>query len=183
VTALSLSPGSCGALHMADGFDLRPATDSDAATIARWMAEPQIRRWWRQDWSVERWVQQIAEQSAGEHSLPCVVSLHGEDMGYVELYRVRHDRIADYYDHDVHDWGVHVAIASGRTGQGVGRRLLAAVADALLAADPRCRRVVAEPDATNEPSVRAFGAAGFVAVADLRLPEKKALLMVRSRTL
>lgn len=179
----ALAEGACGSLHLDDGFDLRPATGEDAATIAWWMSRPHVEPWWRQDWSVERWAQQIAEQSAGEHSLPCVVSLDAEQLGYVELYRVRHDRIAEYYDHDLHDWGVHVAIGdSARTGQGIGRRLLAAVAAAVLRADPRCPRVIAEPDATNLPSIRAFTAAGFRIVAELQLPEKKAALMMRLRS-
>ncbi|MFC0625352.1 GNAT family N-acetyltransferase [Kribbella deserti] len=179
----ALAEGSCGSLHLDDGLDLRPAVAGDAPTIALWMSRPHVQRWWRQDWSVERWAQQIAEQSAGEHSLPCVVSLDSEQLGYVELYRVRHDRIADYYEYDVHDWGVHVAIGEpARTGQGIGRRLLAAVAAAVLRADPRCPRVVAEPDVTNVGSVRAFAAAGFETVGEIDLPEKKAVLMMRPRS-
>ncbi|TWD83791.1 RimJ/RimL family protein N-acetyltransferase [Kribbella amoyensis] len=170
-------------LHLDDGFDLRPAVAEDATRIADWMAQPHIRKWWQQDWSVERWAQVLDEQAAGEHSTPCMVALDTEDLGYVELYRVRHDRLAEYYASDEHDWGVHVAIGDTvRTGQGLGRRLLRSVADALLRADPRCDRVVAEPDAANVASVRAFAAAGFVTQGELRLPEKTALLMVRPRT-
>ncbi|TDD20306.1 N-acetyltransferase [Kribbella turkmenica] len=173
-----------GSSHLDNGFGLRPAGESDAATIASWMARPHIRRWWQQDWPVERWAEELNRQSAGEHSTPCVVSVDSEDVGYVELYRVRHDRLAEYYPSDDHDWGVHVAIGDvTRVGGGLGRRLLGALADALLASDPDCRRVVAEPDIDNTPSVRAFAAAGFVRQGELQLPEKTALLMVRTRTL
>lgn len=170
-------------LHLDNGVDLRPAGAEDAAQIAWWMAQPHIQRWWRQDWSVERWAQELSRQSAGEHSTPCVAAVDAEDFGYVELYRVRHDRLAEYYPSDVHDWGVHVAIGDvTRIGRGLGRELLRALADALLRADPACRRVVAEPDIDNTPSVRAFAAAGFVNQGELQLPEKRALLMVRTRT-
>jgi RimJ/RimL family protein N-acetyltransferase len=165
------------------GFDLRPATTSDAPTIAWWMAQPHIHKWWDQDWSVERWAQAIEEQLAGEHSIPCLTSIDGEDFAYVELYRVRYDRLAEYYAWQEHDWGVHVAIGdTDRLGRGLGRRLLRALADALLRADPLSERVVVEPDVTNLPSIRAFGAAGFATHAELELPEKKALLMVHTRT-
>ncbi|MFC6156859.1 GNAT family N-acetyltransferase [Kribbella jiaozuonensis] len=170
-------------LHLDNGFDLRPADSSDAARIALWMAQPHIRQWWHQDWSVERWAQELEQQSAGEHSVPCVVAVDAEDFGYVELYRVRHDRLAEYYSSGEHDWGVHVAIGEvTRVGRGVGRRLLRALADALLVADPACERVVAEPDVQNIPSVRAFVAAGFDRVGELQLPDKTAVLMVRART-
>jgi RimJ/RimL family protein N-acetyltransferase len=170
-------------LHLDNGFDLRPAGPEDAARIAFWMAQPHIQRWWQQDWSEERWAQELSSQAAGEHSIPCMAAVDSEDFGYVELYRVRHDRLAEYYPSDEHDWGVHVAIGEvTRIGRGLGRRLLRALADALLGTDPDCRRVVAEPDIDNTQSVRAFTAAGFVSQGELQLPEKTALLMVRTRT-
>ncbi|GAA0954997.1 hypothetical protein GCM10009554_61730 [Kribbella koreensis] len=170
-------------LHLDSGFDLRPAASSDAPTIAWWMAKPHIQKWWEQDWSVERWAQAIEEQLAGEHSIPCLTAVDGEDFAYAELYRVRHDRLAEYYTWQERDWGIHVAIGDAeRLGRGLGRRLLRALAEALLRADPLSQRVVAEPDVTNLPSIRAFEAAGFVIHAELELPEKKALLMVHTRT-
>lgn len=170
-------------LHLDNGFDLRPAGAEDAPRIALWMAQPHIQRWWHQDWSVEHWAQEIERQSVGEHSVPCVAAVDAEDFGYVELYRVRHDRLAEYYDALEHDWGVHIAIGDiTRVSRGLGRQLIGAVADALLRADPACQRVVAEPDIQNTPSVRAFAAAGFVQQGELQLPDKTAVLMVRTRT-
>jgi RimJ/RimL family protein N-acetyltransferase len=132
---------------------------------------------------VDRWAQEIELQAAGEHSQPCVVTLDAEEFAYVELYRVRHDRLAEYYPYDDEDWGVHVAIGDGtRVGRGLGRVLLRQVTDTLLLAEPACTRVVAEPDIENTPSVRAFAAAGFVQLGELQLPEKTAVLMVRTRT-
>ena len=171
-------------LHLDDGFDLRPAGASDAARIALWMAQPHVRQWWHQDWSVERWAEEISRQASGEHSIPCVAAVDAEDFGYVELYRVRHDHLAEYYASGEHDWGMHLAIGDvTRVGRGLGRRLISAVADALLRADPACSQVVAEPDVRNTASVRAFVAAGFVQQGELQLPEKTAVLMIRSRTL
>lgn len=169
-------------LHLAGGFDLRPAVESDAGTIAGWMRLPHVARWWQQPWPAERWSEEVGRLAGGDCSVPCMLSLDGTELGYVELYRVRRDPLGDYYDCDLYDWGVHVAIGEpDRIGGGIGRRLLAALAGALFAADPRCRRVVAEPDVRNEPSIRAFAAAGFVRVADLRLPDKTAALMVYQR--
>jgi RimJ/RimL family protein N-acetyltransferase len=100
----------------------------------------------------------------------------------VELYRVRHDRLAEYYAWQEHDWGMHLAIGdTGLVGRGIGRRLIRSLAEALLRSDPLCDRVVAEPAAANVPSVRAFAAAGFVSQGELELPEKRAQLMVRGR--
>jgi RimJ/RimL family protein N-acetyltransferase len=170
-------------LRLDNGFDLRPAVTADAETVAGWMNQPHVRQWWHQDWPPEQWAAALAEQAAGGHSIPCMTALDGEELGYVELYRARHDRLAEYYASEEHDWGVHIAIGdTSRVGRGIGRRLLSSLAGALFEADPQCHRVVAEPDAANTPSVRAFAAAGFVTQGELRLPEKTALLMVRPRT-
>ena len=164
-------------------FELRAAAPSDAPLIALWMSRPHIARWWHQGWSVERWAQEIEQHAAGEHTTPYVVAVDGEEFAYVELYRVRHDRLSQYYSYDDEDWGVHVAIGDGtRVGRGLGRRLLATVADTVLRSEPACTRVVAEPDIENTPSVKAFAAAGFIQHGELQLPEKTAALMVRTRT-
>lgn len=163
-------------------FELRAADPSDASRIALWMSQPHIARWWHQGWSVERWAQEIEQQAAGEHSAPYLAAVDGEEFAYVELYRVRHDRLAEYYAYGEDDWGVHVAIGDvTRVGQGLGRELLRSLAAVVLQADPDCSQVVAEPDIENTPSVRAFVAAGFVQHGELQLPEKTALLMVRTR--
>ena len=163
-------------------FELRAADPSDAPRIALWMSQPHIARWWHQGWSVERWAQEIEQQAAGEHSTPYLVAVDGEEFAYVELYRVRLDRLAEYYAYGEDDWGVHVAIGDvSRVGRGLGRELLRSLADRVLHAEPACTQVVAEPDIENTPSVRAFVAAGFVQHGELQLPEKTALLMVRTR--
>jgi RimJ/RimL family protein N-acetyltransferase len=92
--------------------------------------------------------------------------------------------LAGHYPHHPHDLGVHVAIGEpSRTGRGLGRALLRAVAEGLLAADPRCPRVVAEPDVRNVPSIRAFTAAGFRPAGEITLPDKTAALLVFDRDL
>ena len=169
-------------LHLDNGFDLRPAGPDDASTVAVWMTRPHILPWWQQDWPVSRWAEELSRLAAGEHTIPCMTALDGVDLAYVELYRVRHDRLAEYYPWQEHDWGLHLAIGdTGFVGRGIGRRLIRSLADALLRADPLCDRVVAEPDVENVPSVRAFGAAGFVSQGELELPEKRAQLMKRGR--
>lgn len=169
-------------LHLDNGFDLRPAVSDDADLVAAWMTRPHILPWWEQDWPVSRWAEEISRFAAGEHTIPCVAVFEGGDLAYVELYRVRHDRLAEYYAWQEHDWGLHLAIGdTSYVGRGIGRRLIRSLADALLRADPLCDRVVAEPDVVNVQSVRAFEAAGFVVQGELELPEKRAHLMMRGR--
>jgi RimJ/RimL family protein N-acetyltransferase len=59
--------------------------------------------------------------------------------------------------------------------------LLTALCDAIQR-ESRCR-IVAEPDERNAASVRAFLAAGFRAAGTIQLPEKRAALVVRDRSI
>lgn len=174
--------------RLAAGWSLRPvrlddSTSADVVLVHRWMNSAHVAAGWQQDWPLQRWRAELATQLGGAHSLPCVVSLDGRPIGYVELYRVIRDALADCYPAHPHDLGVHVAIGEpDAVGRGLGSSLLRAVADGLLAADPRCLRVVAEPDVHNGASIAAFRKAGFVREREIVLPVKNAALMVRTGT-
>lgn len=154
----------------------------DLEIIHGWMHAAHVSAFWKQNWSRQRWSEELERQRAGSHSLPCLLDHDGTTVAYVEVYRVLRDRLADYYAYGPADLGVHVAVGEiGRTGQGLGRRLLRAVAEGLLAADSGCDRVVAEPDVHNAPSIKAFQAAGFRPIDEVVLPDKTAALLVHPR--
>lgn len=162
---------------------LAEPTGADVELITRWMSAPHVEQFWHQAWDAPRWAKEIADQRAGNHSLPCLAHHDGEPVAYLEIYRVALDRLAPHYPSLPGDLGVHVAIGNvAQTGRGLGRSLLRVVTDGMLAADPGSRRVVAEPDAGNTWSLRAFAAAGFVHCGRIALPEKTAILMVRPRS-
>ena len=154
----------------------------DVALVHRWMNTEHVAAKWQQDWSLARWHGELAEQLDGTHSVPCLVDRAGSALAYVELYRVVRDTLASCYSYDPHDVGVHIAIGEpAGVGHGLGSSLLRELARAVLAADPRCLRVVAEPDVHNTASVRAFEKAGYVRGRDVELPDKIAALMMFER--
>jgi RimJ/RimL family protein N-acetyltransferase len=167
-------------------WQVRVAEDHgpDLDLVVRWMRAPHVEAYWHHAWAASKWAHAITYQREGDHSLPCMAAHAGAaPVAYLELYRVCRDRICGLYPSGSHDLGVHVAIGDTRdTGRGLGRSLLRAVAEGLLAADPACRRVVAEPDVLNAPSLRAFDAAGFHRCGQITLPEKTAELLVWPRT-
>jgi lysine N-acyltransferase len=163
---------------------IRPASAAeDLERLVRWMHAPHVAEFWKQAWPEDRWRAELERQLSGTHSLPCMLERDGVPLAYLEIYRVVRDRLAGHYAQRPHDLGVHVAIGElGGTGRGLGRSLLREVAEGLLAADPDCTRVVAEPDSRNAPSLRAFSAAGFRAVGSIQLPDKAATLFVYPRS-
>ncbi|MGW3467350.1 GNAT family N-acetyltransferase [Saccharopolyspora sp. NPDC000995] len=175
--------------ELGEGWSLRPVRVSgadggpDVELVHRWMNNEHVAVNWNQAWPVPRWRDELAGQLAGRHSVPCIVGIDGRDVGYLELYRVQRDKLARCYSHDPHDLGVHIAIGEpDAIGRGVGSSLLRAVAEGLLAVDPACGRVVAEPDVHNGASVCAFGKAGFEWAAEVGLPKKNSALMVFARS-
>ncbi|MFJ8045370.1 GNAT family N-acetyltransferase [Kitasatospora sp. NPDC096147] len=162
-------------------FELRPVRpDRDLALLTGWMNDPAVSRYWELAGPPETTAAHLAPQLApGSHSTPYLGLLDGAPVSYWELYRAEADRLAGYYRAEPGDTGLHLLIGPPEhRGRGLGAVLLTAVADALLAA-PGCERLVAEPDLGNAPSLRAFERAGFAAVAELDLPEKRAALMLR----
>ncbi|KIH96854.1 hypothetical protein LP52_22755 [Streptomonospora alba] len=155
---------------------------ADLDAVHTWMNLPHVAPFYDQAWSREHWAEELASQRAGTFSRPFVVSSHGVDLAYVELYRAARDVIAWHYDAEPHDIGFHIAIGDpGETGRGVGKEILDAFAAAVFAADPRCRRILMEPDADNAAARRAARKAGLGFLAEVDLPHKRAALFVRTR--
>ncbi|MGW5849694.1 GNAT family N-acetyltransferase [Streptomyces sp. NPDC055254] len=158
------------------------ADGADLDLVHDWMRARHVDAFWHQAWPRERWAEEIAGHLAGDAVLPVLIDLDGKPFAYIEVYRVLRDRLAQEYPYRSRDLGLHIAIGEvGRTGRGLGRALLRALAEGLLAADPHCTRVVAEPDVANEPSLRAFAAAGFRHAGEVVFPDKTSALVIRPR--
>ncbi|MEU9127721.1 GNAT family N-acetyltransferase [Kitasatospora sp. NPDC048540] len=160
---------------------VRPATD--LALLTRWMNDPAVDAYWELAGPPATTARHLRAQLDGDgRSVPCLGLLDGVPIGYWEVYRADLDPLALHYPARPHDTGVHLLLGPAEArGRGLGSLLLAALADRILARRPACEQVVAEPDLRNTPSVRAFHRAGFDQAAELRLPGKRAALMVRRR--
>jgi RimJ/RimL family protein N-acetyltransferase len=163
-------------------LQVRLCAEQDVDLVTEWMNAPHVARFWQQAWPRRRVADYLGDQLAGTVSRPCLGLLDGRPVSYWEFYRAALDPLAEVYPARPHDLGVHVLIGElTRTARGVGSALLDAVRAGLLAADPDCGRIVAEPDVANVASVRAFRRAGFTQAGEVRLPTKTAALMIAVR--
>lgn len=123
---------------------------SDADIIAEWMQRPHLVTAWEQPWPVDRWRFHLTAQLATDYSRPIIASYRNVDIAYLELYRAAQDYIADKYDADPWDLGVHAAIADTKlVNRGLGPRLLPRLVASMLELDPKCQRVLFDPDYRN----------------------------------
>ncbi|OUC88291.1 rhizobactin siderophore biosynthesis protein rhbD [Streptomyces swartbergensis] len=167
-------------------FQLVPVrVERDLPLISRWMNDPAVAAFWRLSGPQNVTEDHVLTQLAGDgRSVPCIGVLDGTPMSYWEIYRADLDPLARHYPARPHDTGLHLLVgAVADRGRGLGGLLLRSVADLVLVRRPFCARVVAEPDIRNTPSIAAFLTAGFRFSAEVDLPDKRAALMVRDRSL
>nr|WP_173937379.1 GNAT family N-acetyltransferase [Streptomyces sp. SID5464] len=167
-------------------FHLVPVRiERDLPLISRWMNDPAAAAFWKLSGPQNVTEDHVRSQLAGDgRSVPCIGVLDGTPMSYWEIYRADLDPLARHYPARPHDTGIHLLIgAVADRGRGLGGLLLRAVADLVLAQRPSCARVIAEPDIRNTPSIAAFLTAGFRFSAEVDLPDKRAALMARDRSL
>ncbi|MEZ0069219.1 RimJ/RimL family protein N-acetyltransferase [Streptacidiphilus sp. MAP12-20] len=177
--------GRWGVMHTRHGdFRLQPVRLArDLALLVSWMNDPVVSAFWELCGPAELTEHHVRTQLDGDgRSVPCLGLLDGTPMSYWELYRADLDPLARHYPARPHDTGLHLLIGPAeRRGRGIGGTLIGALAQRVLRERQSARRVVAEPDVRNLPSVRAFLRAGFRYDSELLLPEKHAALMVYER--
>ncbi|MCT7353413.1 acetyltransferase [Streptomyces sp. 15-116A] len=157
----------------------------DLPLLTRWMNDPAVDAFWELSGPPAVTAGHLRPQLSGDgRSVPCLGTLDGVPMSYWEIYRADLDPLAQHCPVRQHDTGVHLLIGSAPDrGRHLGGVLLRAVADLILDRRPACMRVIAEPDLRNIPSTAAFLTAGFRFSTEVRLPTKRAALMVRDRSL
>ena len=129
--------------------------EADTEMIAEWMNRPHLAETWEYDRPVTWWRGYLRAQLAGEYSRPFVGIFKGNPQGYVEVYRAAKDSIAPCYEADPYDLGLHAAIADlDIVNRGFGPLLLPRLAASLFQSEPRCNRIMFDPDHRNTAARR-----------------------------
>ena len=141
---------------LAEPYAIRLADpDADADLVSEWMNRPHLVQAWEYDWPAARWRRYLRAQLDGTYSRPFIASRRSEDVGYIELYRAAKDSIATRYAADPFDVGLHAAIADPKiVNRGLGPILLPRIVASVFAAEPRCRRIMFDPDHRNSRAGR-----------------------------
>jgi RimJ/RimL family protein N-acetyltransferase len=147
---------------LAEPYGMRLADpDADADMISEWMNRPHLVQAWEYDWPSWRWQRYLRAQLDGEYSRPFIVSFGGRDFGYVELYRAAKDSIGRRYAADPYDIGLHGAIADLELIHGgVGPTVLAHIIVSVFELEPRCQKMMFDPDHRNRAARRVCEVAG-----------------------
>jgi RimJ/RimL family protein N-acetyltransferase len=168
---------------LAEPFALRLVDpDADAEMIAEWMNMPHLVETWESAWPVGRWRNYLRAQLAGNYSRPFVGSMDGQDRGYVEVYRAAKDSIATRYQADPYDIGLHAAIADLTIlNKGIGPLLLPRIVASIFELEPRCRRIMFDPDHRNTTARRVCELAGCTFLGEHDMSNRRMALYALPR--
>jgi RimJ/RimL family protein N-acetyltransferase len=169
--------------QLAAPFAIRLADpDADAVMIAEWMNRPHLAETWEYAWPVSRWRRYLRAQLDGSYSRPLLGSLRGKDHGYIEIYRAAKDSIACRYDADPYDLGLHAAIADPAiVNRGLGPLLLPRIVASVFDREPRCRRIMFDPDHRNTGARRLCEFAGCAFLGEHDMANRRMALYALPR--
>jgi lysine N-acyltransferase len=169
---------------LAEPYDIRladPATDAEM--VSEWMNRPHLVEAWEYDWAVPRWQRYLTAQLDGEYSRPFIGSFRGGPFGYIELYRAAKDSIATRYAAEPHDIGLHAAIAEPKfVNRGMGPILLPHLVMSVFELEPRCRRIMFDPDHRNTGARRLCEYAGCTFLGEHDMSNRRMALYALPRS-
>lgn len=155
--------------------------DADGECIHDWVNRPYARYWGMQNTTVEEVRTAYREILAADHSTAWLGFHEGRPAFVLETYRAAGDRIADYYDVQPGDHGMHILVGPPRERiPGFTRHVFTVILEFLFS-DPAVERIVVEPDVNNDAIHRLNLDAGFVYDRHIELPEKTAALAFCTR--
>lgn len=165
-------------------ISFRPVTmERDLGRLHQWLKSDHVKPYWQLDLSLFEFRRKLREKLTDNHLTPSIGCLDHVPMSYWECYLTTEDDLANHYDADPNDRGIHLLVGPEEyLGEGYALPLLRAVV-AMQFRRPDTERVVAEPDVRNQKVIHVFEQCGFQPRTEFRFEEaeKDALLLVCER--
>jgi RimJ/RimL family protein N-acetyltransferase len=153
---------------MTVGF--RRLAETDLPLLHEWLQREHVQFWWRERETYDEVVRHYLPAIEGRELTDLyLILVEGRPAGFVQTYLVS--------DHP--DYQTLVAVEEGvagvdlfladpeQTGKGLGSKVIAQFVREVVFTAPQTHACIADPDAENHASLRAFEKAGFTRVRDL----------------
>jgi aminoglycoside 6'-N-acetyltransferase len=139
----------------------RPLTADELPLLYEWLQREHIQRWWTDRETYDEVVQHYLPAIEGSQPTDLYLILsEGLPAGFIQTYRVSEYRDLVAVEEGVA--GVDLFVAEPElTGRGFGSEALRRFVADIVFSDPEIHACVADPDAENIASLRAFEKAGF----------------------
>jgi RimJ/RimL family protein N-acetyltransferase len=142
----------------------RPLTADELPLLYEWLQRDHIQRWWTDRETYDEVVQHYLPAIEGsEPTHLYLILLDGLPVGFIQTYRVSdYPEYRDLVAVGEGVAGVDLFVAEPElTGRGFGSEALRRFVADIVFSDPEIHACVADPDAENIASLRAFEKAGF----------------------
>jgi aminoglycoside 6'-N-acetyltransferase len=142
----------------------RPLARDDLALLHQWLQREHVRRWWSKHETYEDVVEHYLPAVEGQEPTDLYfIVLDGRPAGFIQTYIVsgypEYQQLVAVEDGVA---GVDLFLAAEELmGRGVGSRVLAKFVSTIVFSAPSTSACIADPDAENAASLRAFEKAGF----------------------
>jgi acetyl CoA:N6-hydroxylysine acetyl transferase len=159
------------------------APERDLGRLHAWLGSDHVKPYWQLDLPLPAFRDRLTEKLADGHLTPYIGCLDYVPMSYWECYWAADDDVANYYDADPTDQGVHLLIGPEEyLGHGYALPLMRAVVT-MQFRHLETDQIVAEPDARNDRVIHIFEKCGFEPRKEFYFDEagKDALLLICER--
>jgi acetyl CoA:N6-hydroxylysine acetyl transferase len=155
----------------------------DLKQLHHWHHQSHVIPFWNQNFPLTEYEGHLKKLLADPHQTLYIGYLNGEPMSYWEAYWAKDDIIANYYNVEKKDQGIHLLFGPEEyLGRGLALPLLRAMT-AFQFEHSQTEKIVAEPDIRNKKMVHIFEKCGFKPQKEIELPDKRGLLMFCDREL
>ncbi|WP_121146385.1 GNAT family N-acetyltransferase [Tenacibaculum discolor] len=163
-------------------ISIRPfQLETDTPMLHSWVTQPYAKYWEMLNKSLEEVHTEYHEIENNPFHDSYIGMLNDTPVFLMELYKASEDIIANYYNAQENDYGMHVLVAP------VERRIpqftwhvFSTIIDYFFSL-PQVERIVVEPDVNNEKIHTLNKKAGFEYQKEVELPHKKAALAFCTR--
>jgi aminoglycoside 6'-N-acetyltransferase len=147
----------------------RPLGTGDLRLLHEWLQREHVRRWWTERQTYEQVVEHYLPAIEGREPTDVyLIFLDERPAGFIQTYVVSaHPEYQKLVGVEDSVAGVDLFLADAElTGRGIGSRALAQFVNDVVFSAPTTHACIADPDAENVASLRAFERVGFTRVRD-----------------
>lgn len=158
-------------------YALRALTlPADFALIYKWMHEPHVIPQWQLNKPYLELAVYFEKMLMDDHQRLYVIQIEGQDVGYLEIYEAKRDRLSLYYPALENDFGWHILLGEKNV---VGKGHFRAVMRMLIYfifENSSAEKIVGEPDENVKSYQYIAQDIAFEAQKKIKMLEKNAIL-------
>ncbi|OAL85141.1 siderophore biosynthesis protein [Acinetobacter sp. SFD] len=148
----------------------------DFALLYKWMHEPHVIPQWQLNKPESELAVYFEKMQVDDHQRLYIIQIAGQDVGYLEIYEARRDRLSLYYPALENDLGWHILLGEKHVvGKGHFRAVMRLMIYFIFENSP-AEKIVGEPDENVRSYAYIAQDIAFTAQKKLLMPEKIAVL-------